>query len=148
MPIKLEIKGDDPAEVIDPVVSDLEKNEPAIRKAVDYQKAAEVDRLNSGDFPPPLKPATLKRKARDGYPLTALVATGTLRDTLETRLVPQDDGYVVASQFYGYIQQYGASSRNLPARKWLYIAPEDEEAIVEILSTDILNRPGLARLRG
>lgn len=140
MPIKISVTSTDPAALFAAADAALGDNSQGVFAAVETVWSSQVDRLNRGDVAPPLRPATIKRKAREGYPTMPLVRTGKMRDTIERR-VDGDDGYVICTQFYGYVHQYGGA--NLPARRWMYIDPETEEKAWKGFQDDLLARPGL-----
>ena len=148
MPITVTVDASKPAAQLqaelDAADAALADNAGGVEMAVEIIYAAEVQRLNAGNFPPPLKPDTIKRKKAKGQPTTALVATGLMRDTI-AKIIEGDHGWVRNMQRYGYIQQYGSSVD--PARKWMYLDPEDEKKARAAFEIELYERPGIARLR-
>ena len=73
--------------------------------------------MSAGDFPPPLKPGTIAKKRRMGYPETTLTATGALRRHMVSG-VNKDEGAFIrpssAEYWYAAVQMFG--SGRVPAR--------------------------------
>lgn len=91
-----------------------------------------------GGDPPwaPLSPGYLREKIAAGYPANILVRTGALRDSI--RVAPQGP-YLAATAAapHAAAHQYGDPSRNLPARPFLVMLPDDLRALEEIIAAHI-----------
>ncbi|RMG59198.1 MAG: phage virion morphogenesis protein [Gammaproteobacteria bacterium] len=82
----------------------------------------------------PLKESTLRRKKKNADKV--LIESGNLMETLRYR-VGADRLEFGTDRIYGATHQFGDDSRNIPARPFLGISPEDEADIEAIITEHI-----------
>ena len=113
----------------------------ALRDVAKDLAVYQEERMSAGDFPPPLKPATVRKKLRAGYPETALTMTGALRHNMES--VVENGAAVLrpgpGQRWYARILQLGAGS--IPPRD-LYTV--DESRVMEVFSSAMERAAGKA----
>lgn len=111
-------------------------------KAISFDLFDIVDaRLAAGSFTPPLKPETIERKRREGYPAKALTKTGAARRHLRRKYSRKGHSATVKrgkEETYMFFHQYGAGRNE--KREWMFLEEGEKSGIFGTYVTDLDKR--------
>lgn len=82
----------------------------------------------------PLSPVTIARKARSGYPLTPLIATGRMQKSFRS-VATSDQAVVYNTAEYFKYHQSNAPRKKLPRRVMMKLGIRQREEVVKIFHT-------------
>lgn len=143
--MKIEISFNPNLPEIEQILQRVNNLTPAMRDIAGVLEGATADAFEQQRDPTthsawePLQDKTARRKSRKGYSSQTLIQHGALRRSITTE-VEKDQVRIFSPLEYAAAHQLGSADRNIPARPFMGVSPEEVDEMAEMIASYITGR--------